>query len=299
MKKMLFVISVSLLLFSCATTKSLNIVNLNEGNVLYGIESGDIDNDLINESVITTYKSRKGARVKLNLSNTELTLEAYDLDNDFEVDRFPLDRDIGSTEGKLMLLDAFSASKNVGESVKVITAIDESTGHENSFAFESTDFDDTDLRLSNPLRYSDNKLVFQTLTIPFKIRGRQGDVPSTVATNFNAGIAYGYQWNLSKVHPIYGQNEAMVGYELEKITFSLAPFAGLTTMALSAGNTEPDILVDQTVLGYSVGLAGVFSFNRLNLGLAFGIDHGFGRAKDWIYQDKLWTGIVIGLDLIK
>lgn len=287
-----------LILFSCSTTKSLDIVTLNEGNILYSIESADIDNDLVNESTIKKYESKRGARVKLNLSNEQLTLEPYNLEEDFEVESFPLDKDIGSTEGVLLLLDTFSEAKNVGEA-NILTEINEKSARENTIDFTSTDFDGTDLQRSEPLRFSDNKLVFQTLTIPFKIRGGQGDFPSTVATNFNAGIAYGHQWNLSKVNPIYGRDRAMVGYELEQISFSLAPFAGLTTMALSAANTAPDIALDQTVMGYSVGAAGVFSFNRLNLGLAFGIDHGFGRAKDWVYQNKLWTGIVIGLDLIR
>ncbi|WP_423999477.1 hypothetical protein [Maribacter sp. IgM3_T14_3] len=283
------------LLLSCSTTKSLDIIKLNRGNLLYSVENVDENGDMINESTVRAYKSKRGARAKLNLENKKLTLEPYNLTADFDDNSYSLKKDIGDTGGNLKLLDKFSKSKNVvtGNIEQEINSV-----KANTYSFESTDFEDTNLKQSGTLRYSENKLVFQTLSIPLKIRGKEGDFPSTVSTNFNAGIAYGHQWNLSRVNPIYNEGE-MVGYEKESISFSLAPFFGLTSVALTAENTNPDISISQTVMGYSFGAAGVFSFNRLNLGLALGIDHGFGNAENWIYQDKLWTGIVIGLDLIK
>lgn len=290
-----FLIIVLGFMISCSTTKSLNIVKLDEGNLLYSVDSVDKNSDMIYQSTIKTYKSKRGARVKLNLKDEELILEPYKLAEDFCEKTFPLKKDIGNTGGKLKLLDKFSKSKNVyaGNIVQEIN-----NSYANTYSFESIYFEDTDLEQSETLSYSDNKLVFQTLSIPFKIRGKEGDLPSTVSTNFNAGIAYGYQWNLSKIGPIYNKGD-MVGYEKESTSFSLAPFFGLTSVPLTIENTKPDVTVNQTVLGYSIGAAVVFSFNRLNLGLALGIDHGFGNGENWIYQDKLWTGIVIGLDLIK
>lgn len=297
MRQLIFFITISILIVSCSSTKSIDITNLSKGNTLYELEYSEEGES---KSIVKIYKSKRNAKVKLDLTNENFSLTPYNLEDDFElVQEMALDKNIGSTEKKLKLLDKFATSTDV-ESATIVELDGLKGLNDPAKAFKSVKlYDDLDFEKSVPLRFNENKMVFQTLTIPFKIRGKEGDLPSTVATNFNAGIAYGYQWNLSQLNPFYGKNNQMVGYELEKLSFALAPFAGLTTVALTAENTEPDININQTVMGFSVGAAGVFSFNRLNLGLAVGIDHGFGRANDWVYQDKLWTGIVIGLDLIK
>lgn len=312
-----------LALCSCSSTKTLEFVKLNEGNILFKTIETPKSKKILEgrEHSVVIYESKAGAKVKLELKENEMKMKPNDLEKEFDsLGVIPTETDLENDTGKrLHLLDAYSYPEKFnlkdnqtkkekkgnlialiqskGEADKTIGAIAEL---DFNLLFEEERLNqDNDFKKSIPLRFNDNKLVFQTLTIPFKIRGKEGDIPSTVATNFNAGIAYGHQWNLSRAYPIYGEDEKMVGYELEQLSFSLAPFAGLTTVALTAKNTEPDITTDQTVIGLSIGAAGVFSFNRLNLGLALGIDHGFGKANDWIYQDKLWTGIVIGLDLIK
>lgn len=305
-----------MVLGSCASTTTLDFVKLDQGNILYKTIK-DESSEGIRIHDVVLYESKPKALVKLELTEDDLKMKAQNLKKDFDrlgliKTKTDLTRD---TEGKLKVLDAYTYSnsfdlKDSDSKVNLITLIERRISEKRtSKKVAAMSFDaikkkkelsqDEDFKQSVPLRYSRNKMVLQTLTIPFKIRGKQGDVPSTVATNFNAGIAYGHQWNLIQTYPIYGEDEKMVGYEQKQLSFSAAPFAGLTTMALSAKNTEPDIVTDQTVMGYSIGVAGVFTFNRLNLGLALGIDHGFGNANDWIYQDKVWTGIVIGLDLIK
>ncbi|WP_027065557.1 hypothetical protein [Maribacter sp. Hel_I_7] len=309
------ILLLSIFLFgSCATTTTLDFVKLNKGNILYKTveDKKAIKN---REHDIIIYESKKGAIVKLELDENKLVLKPSSLKSDFKVlDTIKTKTDlVNDTSGKLKLFDAYTyQNKFSANKTKLgLTGLIDDLALNDRISDELKELSlkpllnqietekDNEFKKSVPIIYSDNKMVFQTLTIPFKIRGKKGEMPSTVATNFNAGIAYGYQWNLSKVWPIYGKNGSMVGYEKNKITFSLAPFAGLTTVGLTPENTAPDILVNQTVMGYSIGTAGVFSFNKLNLGLAFGLDHGFGNAENWIYQDKLWTGIVIGLDLIK
>lgn len=310
------ILLVAVVLGSCASTTTLDFVKLDRGNILYKTEedrnaTGGREHDVI------LYESKPGAKVKLELTEGDLKIKPQNLKEDFkELGRIKTRTDLhGDTGKEIKLLDAYTYPKSLalgekGTKVDLVTMIQmQVAGKKAPLDIAALDFqsimekkkmnEDADFKQSVPLRFNRNKPVFQTLTIPFKIRGRVGDVPSTVATNFNAGIAYGYQWNLISTYPIYGEAEKMVGYEQKQFSFSAAPFAGLTTMALSAKNTDPDIVTDQTVMGYSIGVAGVLTFNRLNFGLALGIDHGFGNANDWIYQDKIWTGIVIGLDLIK
>ncbi|RPG37615.1 MAG: hypothetical protein CBB72_002455 [Muricauda sp. TMED12] len=314
----------ALVLGSCASTTTLDYEKLDKGNILYKtIEDESSDEERTHDIVL--YESKPKALVKLELTEDGLNIKPHDLKRDFDsLGLIKTETDLTrDSEGKLKLVDAHAYPnsfgwKDSGAKVDLIAFIENQMLEQSkdpdkreivSSKIMMLDFDalkkkkklseDEDFKQSVPLRYSRNKMVLQTLTIPFKIRGKQGNVPSTVATNFNAGIAYGHQWNLIQTYPIYGEAEKMVGYEQKQFSFSAAPFAGLTTMALSAKNTDPDIVTDQTVMGYSIGVAGVLTFNRLNFGLALGIDHGFGNANDWIYQDKIWTGIVIGLDLIK
>ncbi len=287
-----------LLLISCSTTQSLDMVNIAEGTRL--LKHKDFNpHDGVRLHDIEVYEAGDQAKVKVEVTNDKLEITPYDIQGDFtRVKVIAYNNDLGSESNVLKLATKYAYLSTIDPNT--LLSLDGQTPR-------LTIYDDakkvghiSNVKMAKSFWYSNNNTVFQTLTIPFKIRGAEGDEPSKVSTGVNVGVAFGYQWNLNRVSPIYDENlKKMVGYDQQKLSFSLSPFAGLTTVSLKPGNTNMAIEKDRTVLGFSFGGAGVLTFNRVNLGLALGVDYGLSNSKDWIYQGELWTGIVVGLDIIK
>ena len=156
--------------------------------------------------------------------------------------------------------------------------------------------------ISEAFRYFSSGKTTQALTIPFKFRAKVGSNPYEVTTGVNAGIGFGWKGTWYSLRPIYSKDNTnrMVGYSSNQFSLSLLPFVGLTTIKHTQGNTDPKIQNDRTIIGINYGISGISQLNRLSFGAALGWDSGFGEGrKDWIYQDKYWIGIIVGLDILK
>lgn len=166
---------------------------------------------------------------------------------------------------------------------------------------DTSAFIDPSYALGKPFRYWNAQIVFQSITVPFKIRPKLGDRPYEVTTGVNVGVAIGRRWNFTRVKPIYNvPGKKMVGYLDNQFSFALAFFSGLTTIKLTPSNTDEMVTMEKTVLGLDYGIAGTIGINKLNLGLALGWDSGFGKeATHWNYQTRPWFGVIVGLELIK
>lgn len=304
--KKLYLIVLCVILYSCSTSKTLNLVKLREDTKIAS-HKDYFNHQSKRLSQVQFQLAPKGTKVKIELEEEKLRF-IFDNKNkltnplasknkpaknpviiktnlDFEIEQEAsyrladhyLYKDILNKKGKPNLLENLIK--------KGVSNISEAG---------------LEFSKSITLKYSDHKPTFQTLTIPFKLRGETSGLASTVSTGVNVGLAYGYQWNYISVEPIYSNTDfKMKGYDKKKTSFTAAPFLGLTTIALTPKNTEETIESDKTVMGISFGGTSVFSFNKLNLGLAIGLDYGFSDSKNWVYQGKPWVGIVFGLDIIK
>jgi hypothetical protein len=159
--------------------------------------------------------------------------------------------------------------------------------------------------------YKTSKSVFQAVSIPFKIRPKKESTPYQVSTGVNIGFAYGiqntrhtykktYHYTGNKANDPSMKDLSPIHQRTSSVSFTYAPVLGLTTVSLTKENTNDTVAEDRTVLGANVGALALLGINQLNLGLAVGIDYGFGsKAKEWIYQGDPWLGIVVALDFIK
>jgi len=302
--RLIIIFFLAIITFSCSTTMTLKTQTVKKGTRITTYKEKAISRtDEPRTHTIYIYEAYKRADVRISISEDKIRIKPYDFKNEFILlDSIVSNIDLVDPSDDYRIADkyAFSPIINGDTLIKLGTK----TGGDNLFyTKENPLIDKLNFTSTEAIRYSDNKCVFQTFTIPIKMRSKKGDIPSNVSTNFNAGIAYGYQWNLKKLKPIYNKNDTgkvtMAGYDQKTLSFALSPFAGLTPVSLDASNTNNTITDDRTVLGVSFGGTGVFTFNRFNIGLALGFDYGLNSSKDWIYQGELWTGIVLGLDLIK
>ena len=299
MKYIIIFFAVILITTSCSTNRTLTQVKLKEGTTLISHHENDKAIPARENHFIVS-KTKKGAIASIKLEEDKIRISMNNKSDLIHLDTIYTKTDLGIEEdSKYRIGNKFAYYSTLkGEKLKLdsldlsddgISYLDDTKDTLNDAYFISTD-----------LKYTKNKTVFQTLTIPFKFRSATNDKPSTVSTGFNAGIALGYQWNSTKINPIYAENKnSMIGYDKRDIAFSLAPFVGLNSIKLNMDNTNQSVLTERNVLGVSFGGVGVVTINKFNLGLAMGFDYGLEDSKDWDYQGGFWTGLVLGLDIIK
>lgn len=152
------------------------------------------------------------------------------------------------------------------------------------------------------LKYSENRLVLQALSIPIKIRPKiksdryKDSLPTQAETGFNAGIAGGIKrtWNIFKPDlNLFGQNTI-------KLSAATGLLFNVGATDVKKSTTNYTIVVDRKEPFYSYGWFFLFGFNNINIGYSIGNDHLFSKnSKNWVYQGKTWHGITLALDILK
>lgn len=84
--------------------------------------------------------------------------------------------------------------------------------------------------------------------------------------------------------------------------YSLSPgiFLGTGATDLKAANTDPSIQIERKAALITTGGFVMVGFNSINFGYAFGGDFATGsKSKDWLYQGKMWYGVIFAIDILK
>ncbi|MDB5156420.1 MAG: hypothetical protein JWR50_1127, partial [Mucilaginibacter sp.] len=148
-------------------------------------------------------------------------------------------------------------------------------------------------------KYLDNKFAIQTLTIPLKFRKALDDgtkYPAQVETGVNIGFAPVYKWNLN----IFNPTKKYMGKPLNTYSFNLGALLNLGATDLKASTNAPGLKSDRKSGTFTYGTFVMFGINNINFGYAVGWDKVLGEGgASWVYQNKLWQGVVIALDIIK
>jgi hypothetical protein len=153
------------------------------------------------------------------------------------------------------------------------------------------------------IKFFDTKPVFQTLTIPIRIRpalksaSLKDSFPSQVETGVNLGIAFGWKFQLN----YYEVSPSLFSQKGNKMSITPGIFYNIGSADLSTKNTRnPVISIERQALTHTFGGFAMVGFNSVNFGYACGWDFATGQGnKSWLYQGKFWYGIALSLDLIK
>lgn len=167
--------------------------------------------------------------------------------------------------------------------------------------FSDTIIYKTHFKSGNKFRYSQPSSNLQTLTIPFKLRPKQDGAAAQITTGINVGFGYAFKKSYKTYLPIsFSGTSEPKGYKESEFEIGFMPFMGITSIDLNSKNTNNEVSSDIKVFGLDIGGMITIGLNKLDLGVGFGIDHGLTKsAKNWIYQDQVWYGFAVGLDLIK
>ncbi|GAB5401664.1 MAG: hypothetical protein Aureis2KO_32490 [Aureisphaera sp.] len=120
------------------------------------------------------------------------------------------------------------------------------------------------------------------------------------STSINIALFGGYSWGKTKF-----THRKKIGNRIKNNKNTIGAFLGSSAVELKGSNTNIRINQVQsdregTIGTISFGIGYVKSWNKISLGVFYGIDKGVGRvSKNWVYDDRPWLGIGLGYDLFK
>lgn len=146
-------------------------------------------------------------------------------------------------------------------------------------------------------RYWKTGLDIDVFTIPFKYRPTTGSFTPQLSNHLNGALYLGYRkdtYELSyKRNPIGKLNQRVTHFG-----FSGGLATGIGVTPLNPWVTDNQISVEYDGFIWSKAICVLVGIEKLNFGLALGIDHLLDRNKEyWIYQGKPYLGLTVGLNL--
>lgn len=151
-------------------------------------------------------------------------------------------------------------------------------------------------QVDTPL-FIQNSFDVDFLTIPFKYRPSQKDLPKQFNTNLNGEVYFGYRTDMYKLKYKSTPFNKFVR-KTNHYAFSFGLFTGFGGTTMNPSVTQEKITKEYDGLVWSKGIAGIIGINNFTIGLALGYDNLLDQNKQyWIYQQKSWYGLAFGLNL--
>lgn len=134
------------------------------------------------------------------------------------------------------------------------------------------------------------------MTVPFKYRPSASGFPRQLNTTFNGNAYVGYR--IDRFQPSFKETPAGISKGLRHKAISIGAFGGLGSASINPWTTNNQITDEYDGFVVTRGLALFIGINSVTVGIATGWDYLTDRDKSiWIYQNKPWYGIAIGLNL--
>jgi hypothetical protein len=162
--------------------------------------------------------------------------------------------------------------------------------------------------LTIPLETSDNipfqRITFQKQaldidisTILFKYRPTIGGLPAQLTTDLNLAMYAGWRFDYYPVeHRKDPLNRSYTNIRNRGFDFGF--FAGPGTTLISPFTTRNQRSDEYNGMVVQAGFAGFIESNIASFGLAVGYDYLLSADRElWIYQNKPWVGLVVGVAL--
>ena len=138
---------------------------------------------------------------------------------------------------------------------------------------------------------------FDIFTLPFKVRpGREG-VPTQLNTNFNAALYLGRRLDFYYLnqHPMpLGRTAPLI----RTVGFGYGLFTGVGSSYITADLTRGHATLDYGGFVVHSGAAAIYDAHVFNVGSQQLVHaNGHTDADYWLYDRKLWVGLLFGLNL--
>jgi hypothetical protein len=134
------------------------------------------------------------------------------------------------------------------------------------------------------------------MTVAFKFRPVAAGLPRQLTTDFNGNIFVGYRVDRFRV--LYKETPVGLKRIYKHRGLSIGAFGGLGSTSITPYTTANKITEEYSGFILSRGLATMVGVNNLTVGIGIGWDYLTDRDKGvWIYQNKPWYGLTLGLNL--
>jgi hypothetical protein len=135
------------------------------------------------------------------------------------------------------------------------------------------------------------------LTIPIKYRFPSDGFVRQLNTSLNGGLYLGYRKDFYILH----YEVSPIGVSTRSTThigFSVGGYIGFGNTYVSQYVTGGSVQSEYDGVVFNRGFAAIIALNRFTAGLAIGWDRLLDRNHEyWIYNNKPWIGVVLGLNL--
>jgi hypothetical protein len=134
------------------------------------------------------------------------------------------------------------------------------------------------------------------MTVLFKYRPKTMDFPRQLNATFNGNLYLGYRVDRFKVH--FKNTPFGTKREINHSALTFGAFTGMGIAAINPWTTNYRTTDEYDGLVLTRGIALMIGVNSLTVGVGVGWDYLTDRDKDiWIYQNKPWYGLTLGLNL--
>jgi hypothetical protein len=146
--------------------------------------------------------------------------------------------------------------------------------------------------------YSNWNFALQPLTIPLKFRKALDDgtmYPNQVECGINIGFAPVMKYNINVFNP----SIKILGKSLNQYSVNTGLIFNIGATDLSTTTTAPGLKSNRKAPMFTYGTFIMIGINNINIGYAIGKDKVIGEGHSyWVYQNKIWSGIIIALNII-
>lgn|GEM_PF-4353393 len=137
------------------------------------------------------------------------------------------------------------------------------------------------------------------MTIPLKFRRKVNGflkLPSQVETGINVGITPAIKWSKN----VFDPRRKVMGKAINIYSLNTGLLINFGATDLSSTTNAPGLVSDRKAATFTYGGAITFAVNNFHLGYAVGADSIIGEGStNWLYQNRLWHGFIIGIDFFK
>ncbi|TLV03402.1 hypothetical protein [Dyadobacter luticola] len=153
---------------------------------------------------------------------------------------------------------------------------------------------DKEIESSN---YRKSAFDLDVLTMPFKYRPSTRSFSPQLSNHLNGAIYIGYRRDAYQLS--YNQNPiGQVSQHITHLGLSGGFATGIGVTPMNPWVTQNNINVEYDGFIWSKALVIMAAVEKLNFGLALGMDHLLeSNKKYWIYQGKPYLGLTVGLNL--
>jgi len=294
MKKVILYILSIFFLSSCSTSESINLFNISKGNQLTkaGKQPPKDDSDL-QEYYIIEYNVSKPITATIDSDDNKLKINL--VDNDIKGDTIILPSKYNGTfsiQEKYQIPYNYEYSNLIS---KLRTDKIFKSKYNNNKLYKKSYW------IDKKFKYTETKAKWQAVTIPFKVRFETEERPYNLTTSVNVGFTRSWKKIFHSYRPITKSKDSEpFATKTSQFEMGLAPFLGITAVDLNSSNTNDVVTTNRKVFGVSLGIFGMVGVDDFDIGIGIGVDHGFSdQSSDWIYQNKPWVGLILGIDLIE